>query len=113
MAHIVLEQISEKKVISAPCIDISLEQTLLYANLLRYNLKFGTVTTHLYTLHCNGINYPNNTPGTSHSQKRMTCIAIVGPCTSIKVFICLRSAMLRTKGTATEFYIRCLNNTLV
>lgn len=47
--------------------------------------------THLYALHCYRINYPNDAPGASHSQQRMACVAVIGPRTSIKVFICLKN----------------------
>lgn len=47
--------------------------------------------THLYALHCYGINYPNYASRSSNSQQRMACITIICPRTSVKVFISLRN----------------------
>lgn len=63
--------------------------------LLKHKLYPKVLNTHLYALHCNRINYPNNTPGSCHSQKRMACIAIICPCTGIEIFICLQCLELR------------------
>lgn len=51
--------------------------------------------TYLYTLHGYGVNYPYYTSRASNSEQRVAGVAIVRPCTSIKVFICLRNARVK------------------
>lgn len=75
------------------CLDILRRHT--FHALLKHKLYPKVLCTHLYALHCNRVNYPNNTPGPRHSKKRMACIAIVRPRTGIEIFICLQHLMLR------------------
>lgn len=80
--------------------------------LLKHKLYLKVLNTHLYALHCNGINYPNNTPGSCHSQKRMACIAIICPCTGIEIFICLQCLKLRITEQTGDFFFLFFNNIL-
>lgn len=51
--------------------------------------------TYLYTLHGYGVNDPDYASRASNSEQRVAGVAVVRPCTSIKVFICLRNARVK------------------
>lgn len=78
----------------------------MFHALLKHKLHFKVLCTYLYALHCNRINYPNNTPGPCHGKKRMACIAIVCPCTGIEVFICLHLMLRNTEETGVLLWFR-------
>lgn len=51
--------------------------------------------TYLYALHSYGVNDPYDASRASDREQRVAGVAIVRPCTSIKVFICLRNARVK------------------